>query len=92
MTSKLHLFRTRATLLDPNQLGLPKLLSGELSTVGSRQANPIGAAYALQSKLPGELNGKLLTAKQLAEIVPRGNGGWKMSAAAFCDPATFRLN
>ena len=34
------------------------------------KANPIGvAAYALQSKLPGELKGKLPTAKQLAEIV-----------------------
>lgn len=34
------------------------------------QANPIGvAAYQLQSKLPGELKGKLPTAKQLAEIV-----------------------
>ena len=34
------------------------------------KANPIGvAAYALQSKLPGELRGKLPTAKQLADIV-----------------------
>ena len=34
------------------------------------KANPIGvAAYALQSKLPGELKGKLPTAKQLADIV-----------------------
>ncbi len=34
------------------------------------KANPIGvAAYALQSKLPGELKGKLPTAKQLAGIV-----------------------
>jgi len=34
------------------------------------KANPIGvAAYQLQSKLPGELKGKLPTAKQLAEIV-----------------------
>ena len=33
-------------------------------------ANPIGvAAYALQSKLPGKLKGKLPTAKQLAGIV-----------------------
>ncbi len=32
--------------------------------------NPIGvAAYALQSKLPGELKGKLPTAKQLSDIV-----------------------
>lgn len=32
--------------------------------------NPIGVAtYASQSKLPGELKGKLPTAKQLAEIV-----------------------
>ena len=32
--------------------------------------NPIGvAAYQLQSKLPGELKGKLPTAKQLAEVV-----------------------
>ena len=34
------------------------------------KANPIGvAAYALQSKLPGELKEKLPTAKQLADIV-----------------------
>ena len=34
------------------------------------KANPIGvAAYQLQSKLPGELKGKLPTAKQLAAIV-----------------------
>ena len=34
------------------------------------KANPIGdAAYALQSKLPGELKGKLPTAKQIADIV-----------------------
>jgi len=34
------------------------------------KANPIGvAAYQLQSKLPGELKGKLPTAKQLAGIV-----------------------
>jgi hypothetical protein len=34
------------------------------------KTNPIGvAAYQLQSKLPGELKGKLPTAKQLAEIV-----------------------
>ena len=34
------------------------------------KANPIGvAAYALQSRLPGELKGKLPTAKQLADIV-----------------------
>jgi len=34
------------------------------------KANPIGvAAYALQSKLPGELKGKMPTAKQLADIV-----------------------
>ena len=34
------------------------------------KANPIGvAAYALQSNLPGELKGKLPTAKQLADIV-----------------------
>jgi predicted nuclease of restriction endonuclease-like (RecB) superfamily len=45
------------------------------------KANPIGvAAYQLQSKLPGELKGKLPTAKQLAEIVrvelEGGIGGW----------------
>jgi predicted nuclease of restriction endonuclease-like (RecB) superfamily len=34
------------------------------------KANPIGvAAYTLQSKLPGELKGRLPTAKQLAEII-----------------------
>lgn len=34
------------------------------------KANPIGvAAYTLQSKLPGELKGRLPTAKQLADIV-----------------------
>jgi predicted nuclease of restriction endonuclease-like (RecB) superfamily len=34
------------------------------------KTNPIGvAAYALQSKLPGELKGKLPTAKQLADVV-----------------------
>ncbi len=34
------------------------------------KANPIGvAAYELQSKLPGELKGKLPTAKQLADMV-----------------------
>jgi len=34
------------------------------------KANPIGvAAYELQSKLPGELKGKLPTAKQLADVV-----------------------
>lgn len=34
------------------------------------KANPIGvAAYTLQSKLPGELKGRLPTAKQLANIV-----------------------
>lgn len=39
------------------------------------KANPIGvAAYQLQSKLPGELKGKLPTAKQLADVV-RGEMG-----------------
>lgn len=39
------------------------------------KANPIGvAAYELQSKLPGELKGKLPTAKQLADVV-RGEMG-----------------
>jgi len=34
------------------------------------KANPIGvAAYELQSRLPGELKGKLPTAKQLAQVV-----------------------
>jgi hypothetical protein len=34
------------------------------------KSNPIGvAAYQLQSKLTGELKGKLPTAEQLAEIV-----------------------
>lgn len=34
------------------------------------KTNPIGvAAYTLQSKLPGELKGRLPTAKQLAEII-----------------------
>jgi len=34
------------------------------------KANPIGvAAYQLQSKLPGELKGKLPTVRQLAELV-----------------------
>ena len=34
------------------------------------KANPIGVVvYELQSKLPGELNGKLPTAKQLADVV-----------------------
>ena len=34
------------------------------------KTNPIGvAAYELQSKLPGELKGKLPTARQLANIV-----------------------
>ena len=34
------------------------------------KANPIGvAAYELKSKLPGELKGKLPTAKQLADVV-----------------------
>jgi predicted nuclease of restriction endonuclease-like (RecB) superfamily len=34
------------------------------------KANPIGvAAYALQSKLPGELKGRLPTAKQLADMI-----------------------
>ena len=41
--------------------------------------NPIGVAvYQLQSKLPGELKGKLPTAKQLSEVVrsvlPERNG------------------
>jgi len=40
------------------------------------KANPIGvAAYHLQSKLPGELKGKLPTAKQLAGIVRAELGG-----------------
>ena len=40
------------------------------------KANPIGvAAYELQSKLPGELKGKLPTAKQLADIVRVEMGG-----------------
>ncbi len=39
------------------------------------KANPIGvAAYELQSKLPGELKGKLPTAKQLADVVRREMG------------------
>lgn len=42
------------------------------------KANPIGvAAYELQSKLPGELKGKLPTAKQLADIVRTEMGGGK---------------
>ena len=41
--------------------------------------NPIGVAtYQLQSKLPGELKGKLPTARQLSEVVrsvlPERNG------------------
>jgi len=37
---------------------------------GRTKANPIGvAAYASQSKLPGELKGSLPTAKQLSDIV-----------------------
>ena len=40
------------------------------------KANPIGVAvYELQSKLPGELKGKLPTAKQLADIVRAEMGG-----------------
>ena len=42
------------------------------------KGNPIGVAvYELQSKLPGELKGKLPTAKQLADIVrvEMGEGG-----------------
>lgn len=40
------------------------------------KANPIGvAAYELQSKLPGELKGKLPTARQLADIVRGEMGG-----------------
>jgi predicted nuclease of restriction endonuclease-like (RecB) superfamily len=40
------------------------------------KANPIGvAAYELQSKLPGELKGKLPTAKQLADVVRVEMGG-----------------
>jgi predicted nuclease of restriction endonuclease-like (RecB) superfamily len=40
------------------------------------KANPIGvAAYELQSKLPGELKGKIPTAKQLADIVRVEMGG-----------------
>lgn len=49
---------------------------GERPGAGARQyalrtkANPIGVAtYTLQSKLPGELKGRLPTAKQLADIV-----------------------
>jgi hypothetical protein len=42
----------------------------ELQDALRSKANPIGvAAYTLQSKLPGELKGKLPTAKQLAGIV-----------------------
>lgn len=42
------------------------------------KANPIGvAAYQLQPKLPGELKGKLPTAKQLADIVRAEMGGGK---------------
>jgi hypothetical protein len=42
------------------------------------KANPIGvAAYELQSKLPGDLKGKLPTAKQLADIVLVEMGGGK---------------
>jgi DUF1016 N-terminal domain len=49
-----------------NLLILNKLTNPALRT----KANPIGvAAYELQSKLPGELKGKLPTAKQLAGIV-----------------------
>ncbi len=34
------------------------------------KANPIGVAvYELRSKLPGELKGKLPTAKQLADVL-----------------------
>ena len=40
------------------------------SVAPNSKANPIGvAAYQLQSKLPGELKGKLPTAKQLADLV-----------------------
>ena len=40
------------------------------------KANPIGvAAYELQSKLPGELKGKLPTPKQLADVVRGEVGG-----------------
>ena len=47
------------------------------------KANPIGvAAYHLQSKLPGELKGKLPTAKQLADIVrTEMEGGVTIGAA-----------
>lgn len=41
--------------------------------------NPIGVAvYHLQSKLPGEMKGKLPTAKQLAEVVRAEMGAEKM--------------
>ncbi len=53
--------------------------------------NPIGVAtYALQSKLPGELKGKLPTAKQLADIRRAGAGGRKVSGAAPSCRASFR--
>ena len=42
----------------------------EVEYVSKSKSNPIGvAAYELQSKLPGDLKGKLPSAKQLAEIV-----------------------
>jgi len=48
------------------------------------KANPIGvAAYQLQSKLPGELKGKLPTAEQLAGIV-RAEMGEVMGCQAAC--------
>ncbi len=41
------------------------------------KSNPIGvAAYELRSKLPGDLKGKLPSAKQLEEIVPLFKLNW----------------
>jgi predicted nuclease of restriction endonuclease-like (RecB) superfamily len=58
---------------DPPSIGI--ILCAEKDDVEVEYAlrtklNPIGvAAYQLQSKLPGELKGKLPTAKQLADVV-----------------------
>lgn len=42
-----------------------------------RKSNPIGvAAYELQSKLPGDLKGKLPSAKQLVEVVQSEMGAY----------------
>jgi hypothetical protein len=61
---------SNSTLTEFPQQLVVGILGENLLFINKLTDNPIGvAAYELQSKLPGELKGKLPTAKQLVDVV-----------------------